>query len=151
MTKATTTGAVITESPDLRLIYILDDVRMYEVACRTDLGFKDDFTTAARDRRRKLRAEGKSDEEEQRWDITIRVSPKRIECRARVVVQLRDCRYLVDGASIYLNPSADSTPQESALVQFVEQEALPTLYPYLRAEIHQAAAKIRGSRRVFAD
>lgn len=147
---------------DLRAMYALQDVRMYEVACRTDTGFRDDKATiASRELRKKRRADGEPDGEEQRWDITISVSAKRIECRARVMVQLRECRYLVDAASIYSRSDGSTgssgakrtkdEPPEAALVKFIEEEALPTLYPYLRAEIHQAAVKIRGSRRVFTD
>ena len=137
---------------DLRDFYELDDVRLYEVACRTDIGFKEDeATVTARTQAQKRKEEGKGEEEDQQWDISVKVSARRIECRARVFVMLRDCRYLVDAASIYRSDTQEGPPPQDLVVKFIEKEALPALLPFVRAEVHQGAAKIRGSRRVFKD
>ncbi len=141
------------EENDLSAAYELLDIRIYEVAFRTDQGFKgDEVSSAARARRKQRKEQGRSDDEDQNWDITIKVSPKRLECRARLMIVHRDCRYLVDAASIYSRREHTAEdPPEHAVISFAESEALPTLFPYLRAEVHQAAEKVRGSRRVFSD
>lgn len=135
---------------DLNAVLHLDDVRIYETRYRTDLGFRDEeLSISTREIRRERRDSGEPEQEIQNWDISVTTSPRRFECRARVYVQMRECRYLVDAAVIYKASSPVAKPGKDLIKEFIQGEALPALFPFIRAEVKQASQKIRGPRQVL--
>jgi len=141
---------------DLVELCELDDVRVYEFACRNESGFevprgrKKDPSTATG-------APAEVDEvaadEDQRWDIRIKIGTRVLECRTRVTVTFSGCSYLVDAAAIYKIRSSRterfSKLPRKLVMDFVEAHALSTIFPYVRTEVHQGAEKVRGDRAVF--
>ncbi|MCA1703498.1 MAG: hypothetical protein LC808_09665 [Actinobacteria bacterium] len=137
---------------DISSLCELDDVTIYEVGSRLDAAFEEDGSlrpVAESDEASSGDGAGSDSKEEHEWELHIAVGPRRVECRARLLVRARGARYLVDAGVRYKGShQLDEVPRET-IFRFVETAALPTLLPFIRSEIHQGAAKIGANSKVF--
>ncbi|MBE1577729.1 hypothetical protein ACFORH_11095 [Amycolatopsis roodepoortensis] len=109
----------------------LDDIRQYEVSARAHSG----FPLSSR--------EFAGEANEQEWKFYVHSTETTVALRARLAMETPDASYVVDAVVRYRS-ATPFTAEPSVLQDFLNGEAMPTLYPFIREALHEAGRKIRA-------